>query len=222
MNVLPVYRPHNFGLGDHWATVSLCRFRGRQSGEPLRLATRSHGRDFSQRLHEIDDLLDDSDCGPRFIDAEPTHHFDGYHIWACPVVPTKTRWRNDPRSRAVVYQFDGESAAESKNPPDTEREKLLAWLRNVGFETVQLGKHLSLAECVEEAANAALFVGVDSGMSHVAHSVGVPVYLYEHKLPIITCHRQKQFVIVRSADDFIAQVWPYLHLRFGRTDAVRP
>src|SRR5262249_11725273 len=45
-----------------------------------------------------------------------------------------------------------------------------------------------------------LFVGIDSGMSHVAHSVGVPVFLKAYaELPL--CHPNKAYVAFRDGQD---------------------
>ena len=53
-----------------------------------------------------------------------------------------------------------------------------------GLETTTLGKHLSERECVYIAADNALFVGVDSGMSHLCHSVGVPISFWSMAYPL--------------------------------------
>lgn len=217
-----IYRPWNFGFGDHWATCSFLRHIGRAAGRRQRLSTRSHGQDLGARLREIDAALAWQEWAPELVDAAPTHELDGFDVWACPPVPTHVRWAQDWRSRTVVCQFDGISAAADKNPPLAEQGRIVSWLAERGLIVLRLGKHLSVEVCVREAAQALAFVGCSSGMSCLAQSVGVPVYLYEHQLPVITCTRQKQHVIVRSADDFIAQARPYLDLCDRLRDIGRP
>ncbi len=212
----PIYRLWNFGFGDHWASMSWLRHVAKATRRRPSLSYIQHGTDFSHRLHEIDQALamdgdGPIDYTPMLTNGQPTQELDGFDVWSCPVVPTKLRWEFDPQSRLVVYQFDGASSPD-KNPSVADSDRILRHLRGQGYMTFVLGKHLSVAECVRACSRAAMFVGCCSGMSHLAHSVGVPVYLLEYGLPVITCHRQKQFVICKGADHFIGESQNYLKL----------
>jgi hypothetical protein len=48
-----------------------------------------------------------------------------------------------------------------------------------------------------------LFVGVDSGMSHLCHSVGLPIFLLEYGLPTATVHSGKAHTLCKGYDDFV-------------------
>jgi len=205
----PVYRLHNFGFGDHWGSMSLLRHMAKASGKRPLLNTFQHGVDFTARVREIDGALGMDGHGitsyrPMITSEKATHALDGADVWQCPLVRTRVQWEFNPHSNIVVYQVDGESAPD-KNPSAEDTAHMLTALRGSGFSVMQLGKHLSVNECVSLCAKAVLFVGCCSGMSHLAHSVGVPVYLLEYGLPVITCHRQKQFVICKGVAHFLAE-----------------
>ncbi len=208
----PIYRLWNFGFGDHWQTMCLLRRMAKVTCRLPSLSYMQHGRNFGDRLLEIDQALGMQLFSPIMTAAEPTHELDGYDVWHCPAVATRLTWSFNPSGMGVVaYQFDGESSPD-KNPSKRDEERILGHLREAGYEPIKLGKHLSVQQCVDLCTVSALFVGSCSGMSHLAHSVGVPVYLLEYGLPVITCHRQKQFVICKGAEHFIAEVRGYLQL----------
>jgi hypothetical protein len=167
-------------------------------------------------LHrEIVDVLDSP--GTLELTAEPfTRSLDGYSVWATPYFPTHRRWSITDEHTTVTLQVDGRSSAKDKNPSEAEQVRLAEALREQvpGLEIVTLGDHLSVAECVEQAAKSAFFLGVDSGMAHLCHSVGVPIFLLEYALPVVTCHRGKSYRLCRGAADFREKLlrWNnYLH-----------
>jgi hypothetical protein len=206
---MTIYLPWNAGLGDHWATLSLLSWKSRLSGDPAVLATYVHGVDYSPRLIEIAEVLDA--CPVALYQGDGDTPLNGFDVWASPPWPTLLRW--SPQAPAsIVYQFDGDSSAADKNPPPADQQAILSWASSQGLAAVKLGKNLTVAECVRACSGAALFVGCCSGMSHLAHSVGTPVYLLEYGLPVVTCHRQKQFVISRSADQFIADAARFISM----------
>lgn len=208
---MTVYRPWNDGLGDHWATCSLLRWFAATSTCPAKLSLHGLPKRQQDRLCEINRLLAHQEL-VALVDEPPDEALDGFDVWAAPVIPTVSTWEWPRCDRMVAYQFDGISSAQEKNPPLHEAHAILCWLTSRGFDTHPLGADRSLSQCVEILSRSVLFIGSDSGFSHVAHSVGTPCYIYEHTHPIITCHRQKQHVIVRSAADFESQARMLLDL----------
>ena len=156
------------------------------------------------------DVLDLSKYGEIIlVDEEPNIDVEGYAIWAALPVPTKIQWELNPNHKIVTYQFDGVSTPE-KNPPQEDIDRMLRWIESKGLTPVKVGKDLSIKGCIHLMSKSVLFVGSDSGMSHIAHSVGVPVYLMEYKLGVATCHRGKQYVLCKGVDSFIGQAENYL------------
>lgn len=210
---MTIYRLWNFGFGDHWASMSLLAHMGTLRAVPQQVSCMQHGHNFRKRLEEINSVWN-WQCLPKIVDQEPDTDLDGFDVWACPPVPTTVSWSHLAFRMPIqyaVYQFDGVSTP-GKNPSAEDQQRILQHLRDQGLHVTQLGKHMSVDECVRACAGAVLFVGSCSGMSHLAHSVGVPVYLLEYELPVITCHRQKQFVICKGAEHFIGESRAYLSL----------
>lgn len=206
----PVYRMWNVGLGDLWACISLLQRTATARNDRVFLSTMSHWGDRRPILTEIINALAINRVD--LTDEPPTAELSGFDVWASPAVRTYRQWEFYARERVVAYQFDGESNADEKNPSEQERLQILTYLIEAGFTPVRLGSHLTIQQCVDQLATSALFVGSCSGMSHVAHSVGVPVYLLEYSQPVVTSHRQKQYVLCKGANEFEANVERYLDL----------
>lgn len=206
----PVYRIWNNGFGDAWQSLCLLERTAIAKKQEILLSVHSHWGDVRARLNEIIEALEIKNV--LLTDEPPNTELSGFDIWACPTLPTVKRWEFNAENRVVVYQFDGDSNAIGKNPPEEDQERIIDYLTDAGFRPIRLGKHFSVQHCVGYAAEAALFVGCDSGMVHVAHSVGTPAYILEYSQPVVTCHRQKQYVLCRGASEFEANVERYLDL----------
>jgi len=198
-SVTPVWAPWRFNLGDHWQTVNYLITRSFVLREEQLLSRYQHGKDYGERLHEILSLINAPERSKVTIVDEPgTHEPDGFDVWAAPSWPAKQQWLPSFAERSVTYQFDGISSAESKNPPADDVLVLLREIELHCHSSVALGKDLTLAGCVHALMRSSLFVGCDSGMSHLAHAVGTPMIIIEYGLPVITCHRGKHFELARG------------------------
>lgn len=196
----PVWAPWRFNLGDHWQTINYLLTRSMILREEQLLSRYQHGQDYGERFREILSLIDkpERSC-VRIVDEPGTHEPDGFDLWAAPSWPTKQKWLPSLSDRFVTYQFDGVSSAESKNPPEADEEMLFRIMEACSTNApVRLSKELSLPSCVHALMNSRLFVGCDSGMSHLAHAVGTPTIIIEYGLPVITCHRGKHFELARG------------------------
>jgi hypothetical protein len=120
-----------------------------------------------------------------------------------PFFPTKKKWKSGPWNR-ICYQFDGASAARKKNPPTECLPRLVDFVEGVEF--VRLGKHMSLEENVRIMSESDCFLGIDSGFSHVSHSVGVPRFLIEYNYNFSGRHSGRPYFFCKGTDDAITQV----------------
>lgn len=217
----PIFNPWNNRFGDQWAGINLMLNYARHHFDTIPLL---HSTGDLNRLHkEILAELSYS-YSIELTSLPATHHLSGFDVWATDYFPTKVRWKPSVAHRYCCYQFDGDSAALEKNPSSGDLMILLVWLQQCGFEAVGLGKHLSVAQCVEIASESAFFVGVDSGMSHLAHSVGVPMFLLQHQLPIVTSHRGKAYIHCDGVHDLLRNKFPTWvdYLRFtGHPDGAQ-
>jgi hypothetical protein len=87
---------------------------------------------------------------------------------------TKKQWKGNVGR--ICYQI----ATNSKRTDQIITENhgvFLKGLEEQGYELVKLGLPMTLSESIEVMCDCELFVGIDSGMSHMAHSIGIPVYL---------------------------------------------
>lgn len=185
-----IYEPWNSGLGDRWATMNLLMAMADQQHAPVCL--HSSG----ERSHLNDEIIGSLATSGSIVatDRPATHRLDGYSVWAAPSARVRRVWLPYMAHQLVCYHFDGLSSAAEKNPNQEELNTLLRALSSSGFAPIALGPHLSIDQAIQVMCSSAFFVGVDSGFSHIAHSVGLPTFLLEFELPIITCHRGKPFI----------------------------
>ncbi len=217
-----VYQPWMSNFGDQWATINLLARRASTTKSRVRLHSPPSLRPMH---HEIFSalLIPDAPLLELTWD-DPTETLSGFDVWACPFFPTWVQWDQRQAHTQVCYQFDGRSSADAKNPTPREHDLLVRALQQSGFEAVRLGDHLSVAKCVDIAANSAFFVGVTSGMACLCHSVGVPMFLLEYQLPVVTTHRGKSYIHCQGTEDFLRHKMPTWidYLRFiGHPDGAR-
>ena len=191
-----IWIPWHDGLGDLWASTSYL----------LGLSAREGGPVWVQRVKgdlckQIASQLDSP--GRLLFTDEPGVELEGGYIWHAPYAPTYARWHPHHPHQHYCYQFDGQSIPEQKNPPPADAECILQRAEvTSGLPGIRLGKHLGLSRCVDLLAGAAFFVGCDSGISHIAHSVGVPTFLLRYQLDLHTCHHGKQYIECKGVHGF--------------------
>jgi len=124
-------------------------------------------------------------------------------------VPTRIKWCGGVKRNRICYQFDGRSSCRRKNPPEKDLFKLVDFIYGVDF--VRLGGHLSLEKCVKIMASSDCFLGVDSGMSHIAHSVGVPTFIIKYRFNFDSWHvNAPPFEVCHGTDDAIDKVTSFM------------
>lgn len=214
LNQNVIYQLHNSNLGDHWTSYCLMAFLGKRHKQQYSLGVRNVGEDYTKRLEEIAGLFREQLYSPILIDAEGQEKVDAWLNWAYPAIPVdfRYRWDSSHIEKTVCYQFDGISSAEDKNPPPALAYAIKVFFKSQGFRLVRLGGHLSLGEAVTYLSRCSLFVGCDSGFSHIAHSVGCPVYMYEGNLPFWHVHRLKQMDTFKNIEELAMRTEKWLEL----------
>jgi hypothetical protein len=196
--------PYWDGFGDLWAITSYSCLLSRRAGRPVHLSKWST-KSMMDREDEITDILANLDDGyTRNVVVTSEHfatsarfsvrdHHDAY-------VPTKVRWAQHD-SGVISYQLE---TSTSHRPGRFCDPHLIEDLGDLlpGYEFIEVGKQhqSSLSEVIQILSRSTLFVGIDSGMSHVAHSVGVPVYL-KHYPELELCHPNKEYVAFDDGAD---------------------
>lgn len=209
-----VYKLHNANLGDHLTSYCLMTILGQRHRVSYKLETLGDYMDFSGRLEQIDGLFSECLYRPALVKAHGTVKVDPWLNWCYPALPVNLayQWKRCELQRTFCYQFDGISAAEDKNPPTPLVAEIKAMLRQNGYRGIRLGAHMTLAEAATAMSTCALFVGCDSGFSHLAHSVGCPVYMYEGTLHTYTTHKLKQADVFYDLPTFVMKAEHWLKL----------
>jgi len=148
--------------------------------------------DCGERFHEMLNLLDVPPDSVRIVDEHYTLCFGG-SCWGTAVRPCLVKQAARP-TRSVSYQLDGRSSAHIKNAPASESVQLFNWADSAQVSMVRVGLPLSVKECADVIAQSTAFVGVCSGMSMLALSVGVPVFILEYDLKIDWWYGQNRFI----------------------------
>jgi hypothetical protein len=197
--VTVIYAPWHGNLGDQIATIQLLLHRSYQTRAPVHL----HSPPGLRALHN--DLLANIDTpfpARLVLTSEPaTAELSGYDVWATPYFSARIPWHDRQSHSTVAYHFSGASTPDDKNPPPEDLPRHLAALRASGFDPVPLGLPLSVTEQLSVLAHSAFCLAICSGPSHLAHMVGTPLVLLQHKLPVVTCHRGKAYILADGFED---------------------
>lgn len=89
--------------------------------------------------------------------------------------PTKSRWVGG--AARICYQFDGFGDADIKCPPAVDVKAFLKKCDKLGLEVQNLGGMRPIPESIKLVLTSQLFVGIDSGLTQLAYSTGIPVDL---------------------------------------------
>jgi hypothetical protein len=199
-----IYRAHHSHFGDIFVTIQL--LASGHYGDPVLLSRWQNGtEDLGPLMHAILDVLDIPAGRVVIVDERPTDGFEASLAWRVPFMPTKRRWRPGPHKRIAV-QFDGRSVAELKNPPPDQLAELMGDWLPAGYTMTTIGLPRTVQEDVDILATSNAFIGCDSGMSHLCHSVGTPCFLLEYRMPLELTHSGKAYTRCGSAAEAIARV----------------
>ncbi len=205
-----IYRLWNDGLGDHWASLNLLAHISSWTRKQVVFTTHAHLQERTREILAALNLPESADL-LRHVNPDPleTTQLNGFLVWSAPYFPTHRQWIDKKAERYICVQFDGVSSAQAKNPSKEDQQSIIRWATSQGLCVLDLGGEnrmkMELSQVVDQLARCALFVGCDSGISHIAHSVGCPTYILEYNLPVVTCHRHKRYVLCRGAEHFKAQ-----------------
>jgi hypothetical protein len=183
-----IYGPQCTALGDCWAFVSwLARKSVAEKRElvfsdrVIHLAGVANPPSARSKLLEIMAEMDLGEARLRMVQMMPTLGLPiRVQDHPGPYVPTKRRWSPGRRGRISLHLSNGQLPENSlRSIPLRDHVELMAFLGTLEMDLEVLGGHRPLSECVGVMARSDLFVGIDSGMSHVCHSVGTPMLLYK-------------------------------------------
>ena len=162
-------------LGDTWRAVCALMQLSQQLGESVGLQYLYNGKSIKHYVCDIPPEIDSTGEIVPVPKAAGAEFLDVVHMWL-PSVPTKLKWAGPTATgRKLVCCFDGVSCAKRKLPSPEDVELFLRTVRKLGFEAYVINGKEPLHELVERMASSDLFVGVCSGPTQIAYSVGIPV-----------------------------------------------
>lgn len=210
-----IYRVYGQALGDCWLSLNYLINLALQEKETLKVSY--WYLNHSKKIRRVDNKL--KEILPLFKHAnliqlgewEPTEwKIPWQNLSKYPLTPTIVSWSKN-NSKKICYQFDAKSKKGQSFPSkDIENELLKQIGQN--YELIKLGFHQTLRQCVEELANCEIFVGVDSGMAHMAASVGTPLFYCQNNRDSScwgTVHSNKRFVLGKDYLEVINHVNNY-------------
>jgi hypothetical protein len=209
-----IYRPYGTALGDCWLNLNYLINLAIRKNEVLRTSLwyLNHGKKLrrADKCKEILPLFKYS----NYIELgewEPTEwKIPWQQLSKYPIIPTTITWSPN-NSKKICYQLDAKSKKGQAFPSkDIENELLDRIGQN--YELVKLGLGKTLKQCVEDLATCEIFVGVDSGMGHMAASVGTPIfYCQNNRDPSCwsTVHSNKTFVVGKDYLETIEHINNY-------------
>ncbi len=193
-----VVSTYDGGFGGVWAVTSLMLQLSEQLGKPVYYTGDDLRPLAIAPFMKSAGTIRASCARPTILFIHPTHHsvYAGTKgfiperllrwrvAFARLYCQTTARWHGAGGQR-IAYQFvPGKEGAKSCKPGQIEQFE--RGVRALGYTPSAIGAHVGIAGSIKRAAGAGLFVGVDSGMSHLCHSVGVPVHLIRNDQPAET------------------------------------
>ena len=126
----------------------------------------------------------------------------------------------------VCFQFDtsinSTKYLPSKVISKEMKEEILKAFEKLGFKVKELGIPNTLQEDIRIILNSKLFVGIDSGMSHICHTIGIPIFIKEFDKNILKTeswhyldffHGNKYFSGFYDLDELIRKIKSYRNLK---------
>lgn len=192
-----IYGCHNHYLGDVWSSV--CYMLANNLSVISRYTAGPGGQhdNVGSKIKEVCSVLEG---GERIVlsDKLPNRRIGPQKAWGGQYASTRKYWQGGLLG-SVCYQFDGRSDAKLKNL----KPGALELFKTIVHNPRRLGSHVSLAECMNIATESIAFVGVCSGMSHLCHSVGVPMFIIGPIGHVKRFHGTKIYTHCVSMRDFI-------------------
>ena len=99
--------------------------------------------------------------------------------------PTKNPWMPN-ENKIISYQLDGGNGGGiCKKCNDGEIETFVEYFSEKGYEVCLLDKSKTLKECVDILSRSEFYVGVDTGITHLALCVGTPIHMIRNCRSIV-------------------------------------
>jgi len=122
----------------------------------------------------------------------------------------KKHWTPN-NSKMILTQLKGSHARSwMKNTPEEGINKLKLFMNNLGFriEEINHDNKLPLQYTVDIMNNSRLFIGIESGWSHIAHSSGIPCIIIKNNQIgkfIYNYHVGNEYTVYNNVNELISK-----------------
>jgi hypothetical protein len=211
-----VFAPYNHCFGDCWAVLNYAIHHAVTSkknvylskyvcaGTHMALGVPPRGEDVGKLLVEQYHAIQIPEGAILKLTNKPVTVIRKITVeeFPYPYYPTKVQWTPKYHGR-ICIQLDNSQVPEqcARSFKYHDRKAILEWLSDKNY--IILGKPHSVAQCAEIASKSDLFIGMDSGMSHLAHSVGLPTLLLDW-VALDRFHPKKSFYRFQNAKEAIS------------------
>ena len=166
------------GFGDTWMCVNFLLRESEKTLNPVYIGyhkNKKWNQDQSQLYVRLAGCLS-TNGRLALVDDPPTAELTYLEHFGSPYLPT-ARGHVRGASRNFTYQFNGNYNSYLKNMSRADEESVIRSLVRLGLTPIDVGGPLAIERKIRLMSEAAFHVGVESGMAHVAISVGMPVYI---------------------------------------------
>lgn len=173
-------------LGDNWSRINTAL----RLSQKQRVYLRCRYRHCVPIVTEILGLLDIQNTDLHVVDREPpdselvTRLVESAASYGTAYFRTKLKHQAERTRPVIAYSFDANWRADEKIPLDVEQLLVALQAKLPHVRMMRVGLPMTLPEVVQTLSTAKLLVSVDNGIAHVARSVGVPLFLIQHLLPV--------------------------------------
>ena len=192
----------HLGFGDRWACANWFLRLSQRTRKVVLISTAAP---WASEIVQIAPLLR-STGRIALSQRPPSIHLDYCDPFRLRYLKTVVGWKPN-NSQFISYQFDGRSFGHLKNLPPGAEERLLAELVQLGYKPINVNSRPAL-HAVEILARSAAFIGVPSGLSHVAFSVGTPCHVIfnDYSIDLRQCvYYRKPVKLYHTYEDLLAR-----------------
>lgn len=135
-------------------------------------------RSFRNRVHNIMNAFD-TNKRVKYVNLEPNINISLVQQVTEPYYPTKFKWSKPTTDKIkIACQFVSPSKTyQEKRLSNKQITNILKWANQNQYEVIEIGLPQTVLESTEILSQCHFFLGICSGMSHLAHAVGIPCFI---------------------------------------------
>jgi ADP-heptose:LPS heptosyltransferase len=188
------------GLGDAWNLANFLLQKSQQHNKPVEIKTQNEEE--SNLLLLIQSLLQHDTKGFTVT----KENFDTeWELTQDPYFKTKLTWDGGSK-KTIITKVTSKSKllGNLQDLPENEIKYLDELIKNNNYTRIELNNEQTIKEIIMLMSSATAFIGINTGMSHIAHSVGLPNVIIHHytQIPLDKFHGKNKYLTFKTIRDF--------------------